>query len=618
MKIPLFEAQTEWNEPEEYPDLRRYEEISIDLETRDPDLKSKGSGSVIGNGDVVGIAVAVPGRKFYFPIAHGAGPNMDKKKTLEWFKDILLSDSIKIFHNAMYDVCWIRSMGLKINGQIVDTMIAASLIDENRYRFDLNSLSWDYLGHGKNEAALNEEAKSRGLDPKADMWQLPAMYVGSYAEKDAELTLELWQIFKKELIHQDIESIFQLETDLFPCLVDMKFLGVRVDVERAHKLKQQLTLQEKELLHQIKKETGVEVQLMAARSVAKVFDKLGLTYERTAKSQAPSFTKNFISNHEHPVVRMIAKAREVNKAHTTFIDTIVKHEHKGRIHADINQIRSDQGGTVTGRFSYSNPNLQQLPARNKDLGPMIRSIFIPQEGHTWGCFDYSQQEPRLVVHYAALHKFPSVNDVIDNYENDTSTDFHQVVADMAKIPRSQAKVINLGLFYGMGKAKLQAELGVSKDKAVELFDQYHAKVPFVKQLMNSASNRAQERGQIRTLLGRLCRFHLWEPNQFGMHKALPHEEALQEHGPGIRRAYTYKSLNKLIQGSAADMTKKAMLDLYNEGIVAHIQIHDELCVSVENETHAKKIVDVMENAVTLEVPNKVDYEKGKTWGDING
>jgi len=618
MKVPLFEAQTEWNEPEEYPDLRKYDEIAIDLETRDPDLKSKGSGSIIGNGEVVGIAVAVPGRKFYFPIAHGSGPNMDRKKTLEWFKDICESDAIKIFHNAMYDVCWIKSMGLKINGQIVDTMIAASLIDENRFRFDLNSLSWDYLGHGKNEAALNEEAKSRGLDPKADMWQLPAMYVGSYAEKDAELTLELWQIFKKELVHQDVESIFELETDLFPCLVDMRFLGVRVDVQRAHKLKQQLTLQEEELLHKIKKETHIDVQLMAARSVAKVFDKLGLPYERTAKSQAPSFTKNFISNHSHPVVRMIAQAREVNKAHTTFIDTIIKHEHKGRIHADINQIRSDYGGTVTGRFSYSNPNLQQLPARNKDLGPMIRSIFIPEEGHTWGCFDYSQQEPRLVVHYAALHKFPSVNDVIDNYENDTSTDFHQVVADMAKIPRSQAKVINLGLFYGMGKAKLQAELGVSKDKAAELFDQYHAKVPFVKQLMNSASNRAQERGQIRTLLGRLCRFHLWEPNQFGMHKALPHEEALQEHGPGIRRAYTYKALNKLIQGSAADMTKKAMLDLYKSGIVAHIQIHDELCVSVRDDEHAQKIVEVMENAVTLEVPNKVDYEKGKTWGDING
>ena len=211
-----------------------------------------------------------------------------------------------------------------------------------------------------------------------------------------------------------------------------------------------------------------------------------------------------------------------------------------------------------------------------------------------------------------------MNDVIENYENDTSTDFHQVVADMAKIPRSQAKVINLGLFYGMGKAKLQAELGVSKDKAAELFDQYHAKVPFVKQLMNSASNRAQERGQIRTLLGRLCRFHLWEPNQFGMHKALPHEDALREHGPGIRRAYTYKALNKLIQGSAADMTKKAMLELYKEGIIPHIQIHDELDLSIKDDTEAKKVIEIMEEAVKLEVPNKVDYEFGNNWGDIYG
>jgi len=617
MKVPLFEAQTEWNEPEEYPDLRQYDEIAVDLETRDPSLKTLGSGAVIGNGEVVGIAVAVPGRKFYFPIAHGSGPNMDRKRTLEWFQDILNTKAIKIFHNAMYDVCWIRQMGLKIEGLIVDTMIAASLVDENRFRYDLNSLSWDYLGHGKSEAALVEAAKSRGLDPKQDLWQLPAMEVGSYAEKDAELTLELWQVFKKEIIHQDVESIFNLETDLFPCLVDMKFLGVRVDSDKASRLKQELETEEKKILSSISKETTLEPQIWAARSIAKVFDKLSLPYERTAKTGAPSFTKNFLQEHKHPVVQMIAKAREINKAHTTFIDTILRYEHKGRIHADINQIRSDQGGTVTGRFSYSNPNLQQIPARNKDLGPLIRSLFLPDEGKKWGCFDYSQQEPRLVVHYASLHKFPSVYDVVDNYENDSGTDFHQVVADMAQIPRTQAKTINLGLFYGMGKAKLQAELGVSKEKAAELFDQYHAKVPFVKQLMNSAMNRAQERGQIRTLLGRLCRFHLWEPNSFGMHKAMPHEEALQEHGPGIKRAYTYKSLNKLIQGSAADMTKKSMLDLYKEGIIAHIQIHDELCVSVESDEQAKKIVEVMENAVKLEVPNKVDYEYGKNWGTIN-
>ena len=616
MIIPKFEAQKEWTTPSEFPDLRQHDEIAIDLETKDPDLKSKGSGSVIGHGKVVGIAVAIQGASWYFPFAHGNGPNMDRKKVLKWFKDTLECSATKIFHNAMYDVCWIRNLGLKINGLIVDTMIAASLINENRFKYDLNSLGWDYLGHGKSEATLIEAAKEWGIDPKAEMWKLPAIHVGQYAEKDASLTFELWQEMKKEILAQDIESIFNLETDLFPCLVDMKFKGVRVDVEKAHRLKAQLLAQEKELLQEIKKETQIDAQIWAARSIAKVFDKLKLSYERTEKTQAPSFTKNFLSTHKHPLVQKIAKAREINKAHTTFIDTIIKHEHKGRIHADINQIRSDQGGTVTGRFSYSNPNLQQIPARNKDLGPLIRSLFIPEENHIWGCFDYSQQEPRLVAHYASLYKFPSVFEVIDAYSEDVKTDFHKMVADMAQIPRLQAKTINLGLFYGMGKTKLQAELGVTKDKAKELFDQYHAKVPFVKQLMSSASNRAQERGQIRTLLGRLCRFPLWEPNYFGMHKALPHEEALREHGPGIKRAYTYKALNKLIQGSAADMTKKSMLELYKEGIIAHIQIHDELDISIKDDKEAKHIVKIMEAAVDLEVPNKVDYESGKTWGDI--
>jgi DNA polymerase I-like protein with 3'-5' exonuclease and polymerase domains len=617
MKIPKFEAQTEWNIPTEFPDLRQVDEIAIDLETRDPDLIKKGSGSVIGNGEVIGVAVATAHYKGYFPIGHQGGGNMDKQKVLLWLKDVLAADSIKIFHNAMYDVCWLRAMGLKINGRVVDTMIAAAVTDENRFRYDLNSLSWKYNGFGKNEAALAEAAAEWGIDPKSEMYKLPSLHVGSYAERDAEATYGLWQEMKKEILHQDLESIFDLETDLFPCLVDMRFKGVRVDVEGAHKIKKELIEQEHKLLYEIKRETNIDTQIWAARSISEVFDVLRLEYPRTDKTQAPSFTKNFLQEHKHPVVNMIAKAREINKAHTTFIDSILRYQHKGRIHAEINQLRNAGGGTVTGRFSYQNPNLQQIPARNKDLGPKIRSLFIPEDGCKWGCFDYSQQEPRLVVHYAALYKLPSVYDVVDAYETDPDSDFHQTVADMADIPRSQAKTINLGLFYGMGKNKLQAELGVTKDKAAELFNTYHNRVPFVKQLMEKASNRAQDRGQIRTLLGRLCRFHLWEPNQFGMHKAMTHEEALREHGPGIKRAYTYKALNKLIQGSAADMTKKSMLELYKEGIIPHIQIHDELDLSIESDEQAKKIIEIMENAVTLEVPNKVDYESGKNWGSIN-
>jgi DNA polymerase I-like protein with 3'-5' exonuclease and polymerase domains len=610
---PIFKPQTEWLPPQDFPDLSKYDEISIDLETKDPDLKTMGSGSITGRSNIVGIAVAVQDWKGYYPIAHEGGGNMDKNMVMKWFQDVLNTDAVKIFHNAMYDVCFIRAAGLKINGVIVDTMIAGSLVDENRFRYDLGSLGRDYVGIGKNEAVLKETADLWGVDHKAEMYKLPAMYVGEYAEQDADLTLKLWQEMKKQMYHEDVEDIFKLETELFPCLVDMRFLGVRVDTEAAYGLKQQLIEEEKECLHKVKKETSVDVQIWAARSIEKVFQKLNLPYDLTAKTSSPSFTKNFLQNHPHPVVKQIARAREINKSHTTFIDTILKHQHKGRIHAEINQIRSDSGGTVTGRFSYNNPNLQQIPARNKELGPRIRSLFIPEEGCTWGCFDYSQQEPRLVTHYAALDGLYGVDEVLDSY-NEGEADFHQIVSDMANIPRSQAKTINLGLFYGMGKNKLQAELGVSKEDAEDLFRTYHDKVPFVKMLMESVMRRAQDKGRVRTLLGRRCRFNLWEPNQFGIHKALSHEDALAEHGPGIKRAFTYKALNKLIQGSAADMTKKAMVDLYKEGIIPHIQVHDELDISVNN--NADKIKEIMESAVDLEVPNKVDYESGPNWGQI--
>ena len=615
MQKLIFKPQTEWLPPTEFPNLSKYDEIAIDLETKDPDLMKMGSGSVTKNGEVVGIAVAVEGWCGYYPIAHEGGGNMDFRMVLNWITDVLKTPSTKIFHNAMYDICWLRSMGLTINGKIVDTMIAAGLCDENQMRYDLNSCSKKYTGLTKDESALYAAAKEWGVDAKGEMYKLPAMYVGQYAEKDASITLQLWQVLKREIESQDIESIFNLETELFPCLVNMKFLGVRVDVEAAHQLKDKLSSEEKECLLKVKKETGVDTQIWAARSIAQVFEKLRLPFDRTEKTNSPSFTKNFLQNHPHPVVKHIARAREINKAHTTFIDTIIKHSHKGRIHAEINQLRGDNGGTVTGRFSYSNPNLQQIPARNKELGPMIRSLFIPEEGHTWGVFDYSQQEPRLVVHYSALQNLYGVDSVLDSY-NEGNADFHTIVADMAQIPRSQAKTINLGLFYGMGKNKLQAELGVSKEKSDELFKQYHEKVPFVKMLMDNVMQRAQSRGQIRTLLGRLCRFHLWEPNMFGMHKALPHDAALMEHGPGIRRAFTYKALNKLIQGSAADMTKKAMLELYKERIIPHIQVHDELDISVKSKEHADKIKQIMESAVDLEVPNKVDYDSGPNWGTI--
>jgi DNA polymerase I-like protein with 3'-5' exonuclease and polymerase domains len=615
-QIPLFTPETEWVMPDELKDLRGAKEIAIDLETCDPQLKELGSGNVIGKGHIAGIAVAVEGWSGYYPIHHEQGGNMDKKLVLQWLQEILNQENTTfIFHNAMYDVCWLRSSGLKIKGKIVDTMIAASLIDENRLSYRLDILSKHYVGIGKDESILLEAAKEYGLDAKADMWRLPALFVGQYAERDAESTLKLWQRLKVELYNQELMDIFNLETRLFPCLVDMRFKGVRVDLEKAENIKKNLIQREQKIIHRIKELTGIDVEIMAARSIAKAFDKLNLPYDRTEKSNEPSFTKNFLQNHPHELPKSIAEARELNKAHTTFIDSITKHAHKGRIHADINQIRSDQGGTVTGRFSMSNPNLQQIPARHPELGPMIRSIFIPEENCKWGSFDYSQQEPRILVHYAKLQNLDGVHEIVDAYKKGNA-DFHQVVADMAGIERKQAKTINLGLMYGMGKNKLMAELGLMKESAEKLIRQYHTKAPFVKQLMDNVSRKANDRGKIRTLLGRACHFDLWQPVQFGVFKPLQLEQARKEYDEPLKRAFTYKALNKLIQGSAADMTKKSMVSLYENGIIPHIQIHDEVDISVESAKKAEEIIEIMEQAVQLEVPNKVDYESGDNWGDI--
>jgi len=657
----MYKATTEWNSPTSFPDLKDHKYIAIDLETRDPGLKSRGSGALIGEGEIVGIAVAVEGWSGYYSFGHektsGQQANhFDEISVMSWIKVVCALPSTKIFHNAMYDVCWLKAYGVKINGHIVDTMVMAALVDENKFSYSLNSVSYEWLGEVKDESLLTQTAKEWGINPKAEMWKLPDMYVGSYAEKDAELTLKLFKKLSVEIKRQDLTQVFDLETQLFPCLIDMKIKGVRVDVQKAHTIKQRLASQEESLLLEVKKETGIEPQIWAARSIARVFEKLKLSFDKTEKTGAPSFTKNFLQEHKHPIVNKIAKAREINKAHTTFIDTIIKYEHKGRIHADINPIRGEGGGTVTGRFSYSNPNLQQIPARNKQIGPMIRSLFIPEDNHKWGCFDYSQQEPRLVVHYAAtsqgLRDAEEVKKIVEEFNNN-EVDFHQIVADMAEISRTQAKTINLGLFYGMGKAKLQAELGVSKDEAETLFNKYHDRVPFVKDLMSNTSSSASSSGYITTLLKRRCRFDKWELNEYNpgvlsppMTKAEAIEKSIVKQfetekvrnkyklemneitldqiksniRPKVRRAFTYKALNKLIQGSAADMTKKAMLNLYREGIIPHIQVHDELDISVKSPEQAKKIIEIMEDAVKKEmkIPNKVDYESGDNWGEIKG
>ena len=651
------------NTPEDL-DLKGIDTVAVDIETYDPNLKTKGLGAIRNDGFICGIAVATGKDTSYFPLHHSDTELTMGKKLKIWKvlnEKIFQNEKItKVFHNAMYDVCWIRAVtGSMIKGRIVDTMIAASVIDENRFRYSLDALSKDYIGDSKYKYDLQKKTLewSGGMvkDPMSNMHKLPSSIVKDYAKQDVDLTFRLWNLFNKKLdevlyTKEDGEQktcrkIFELETKLFPCLVDMKFKGVKIDVQKAKKFGEHLKKRRDQIVTAIRKRTTKKVDIWAAASIKILLDHLDIKdYKVTPKSKMPQLPKDYLKTHSNKCLRMIAKAREYDKAANTFVDGLLDYVHNDRIHADINQIRSDQGGTVTGRFSMSNPNLQQIPARGF-MGKKMREMFLPEEGHDWTSLDYSQQEPRIVVHYAIKLGLPGTDELHKEFDKEDA-DFHQIVADMAKISRTQAKTINLGLFYGMGKLKLQKELGLDRVNARKLFDEYHNKVPFVRQLSQDLIQFAKDNRLLFTLHDRFCRFNKWETtdrewnpetNRFNEVPLYTEQEARQAFKAEILEkykenkvdkdymdhfekyytpAFTYKALNRLIQGSAADMTKKAMVDLYERGIVPHIQIHDELCLSVKSEEDIQTVKEVMESTIILEIKNKVNYKKGKNWGII--
>ena len=530
-------------------------------------------------------------------------------------KDVCALPCRKIFHNASYDVGWLQSYGIKVEGEIVDTMIAGCLIDENRYSYSLNALAKEYLGEIKAEQGLRESAQLYGVDPKNEMWKLPSEHVGHYAEQDSKLTYNLWQRFKHEIVKQNLTTIWELERDLLPYLIEIRSRGIRVDTDGAEKLKIDFKQKEKTTLQNIKKLVGKDVDIWAARSIATAYDTLGIEYPKTIKTKEPSFTQQWLNDDANDISKLIVQARELNKFHNTFINSILKYTHKGRIHAEINQLRGNNGGTVSGRLSMSNPNLQQLPARNKDFGNLIRGLFLPEEGEKWVALDYSQQEPRVAVHYSLALDFDGAKEIAKAYESGDG-DFHQSVADLCGIDRKSAKSISLGLMYGMGKNKLANMLGLTFDEASSLIDKYNRKAPFLKMLSDKCMDKAQNEGVIRTKLGRKCRFDLFEPKDFGVHQAEKFENASAKYGAkNIKRAYTYKSLNRLIQGTSADSTKKAMLDCATLGHLPLLQVHDELCFSIKDKKDIDIIKETMENCVEFLVPMKVDVAIGDNFGE---
>ena len=610
------EVKAEWLHPTEFPSMKGRDVVAIDLETCDTDLKKMGPGWPRKVGDVIGIAISSGDFTAYYPIAHEGGGNMDRSIIIEYIKEICEDESIqKVFHNAQYDIGWLSVLNIEVKGYIHDTMIAAALLNENRYSFTLNSMVSEYLGEFKNESLLKAKAEELGIDPKAEMYKLPAEFVGEYAEADARLTWRLHERLISEIEKEDLFKVYDVECRLIRVIFNMTKRGVRVDMDRALALKKKLLVKEKNYLKRIKDITGSDVQVWAARSVAQAFDNVNLEYPRTALG-APSFTQTFLDTHAHELPRMITKARVLNKLQGTFVDGISKYIHNGRLHAHINQIRGDSGGTVTGRFSMYAPNLQQMPIRN-EFGSELRKIFIPEQSEYWLSADYSQQEPRILTHFAVLNKNEGATEVQEAFVK--GLDFHKQTAEMAGIDRKLAKTIGLGVMYGMGYKKMAVDLDISPMEAREMLKEFRSKVPFMQGMLEAVMNRANQVGSIRTYLGRRCKFDLFEPAWYDpgvFHKALPHDEATTKWGGSIKRAGTYKALNRLIQGTAADQTKKAMVDIYEQlGIIPLIQVHDELNCSVKSDKEATEIKNIMETCIDLKVPSNVDYKMKDNWGD---
>ena len=655
-QLPLFDVDSSWSPPDILPEWQNADIIAIDLETNDPNLKDSGPGWPWRGGHVAGYAIALgyaqrPAEAFYLPVGHEQGGNLDGALVRRYMASIAGAQIPKVFHNSLYDLGWMWADGIEqVRGPLHDTQVAAGLLDENRMSYSLDNLTKDWLGTGKDEEHLIKAGavwgyKSAG-SVKSNMWRMPPKHVGPYAEADARETLALWHYTQERLARENLLSLYDLEMRLIPLLVEMRKRGIRVDESRAEQAREEVLNLEKDQHRLLKKKYDVTVDVWSADSVAKAFDKVGLSYPYTPKG-SPSFTKEFLESHPHELPHTIRQIRKYSKTINTFIDGAVgRHNHNGRIHSQLHPMKSDIGGTVSGRLSSSDPNLQQATGHDPVLAPIVRGLLLPEDGEAWGALDYSSQEPRLTLHYAFLTGQEGAADAVEQFQRDPRTDYHQMVADICGISRKQAKPINLGLPYGMGEAKLCHSLGlpiswmvkvndrweasetrsetypcyeVAGPEGKAILDQFHERLPYMKGLMNTTSNLAAQRGYIRTLLGRRCRFDLWEPKRgkgLPVSKEQAEEKATHDkRWSSIRRAYTHKALNRLIQGSAADQTKMAMVQMWDSGIVPILQMHDEIDLSVGSEKQWRDAEEIMRNCVDLKVPVIVDCEFGSNWGN---
>lgn len=670
LQLGFFTPKSAWAPPSmsELPSWKGAKRIAIDCETRDPQIRTLGPGA-LRDGYTVGWGFAIDGGpKHYLPMRHEGGDNLPVEAVLGYLrKQVKEFTGDYVGANLSYEVDYGYADGFEWNpeAKFRDIQIADPLIYELHMSFSLANIAKRYDVEGKDESLLVDAARSFGLDPKQGLWRLPARFVGAYCEQDCASPLEI--LAKQEVImnQRGLESIWELETDVLPCLVRMRRRGVLIDQDRLAQIELWAENEERQALAYIKHETGVQVPyggVWKPDALAPALQAIGMRLSKTSTG-APQIDKALLAGANHPVATAILRARKVNKIRTTFAESIRRYMIKGRIHCSFHQIaredeEGDQKGVRYGRLSAGDPNMQQQPSPDRDpeIAGEWRKIFIPEPGTIWGCNDYSQQEPRWTTHFAALMDLPKARQAAERYQNDPSTDNHEMMTRLIhgdtqvdawlaekspnfKVNRGYSKNIFLGLCYGEGGAKLCHDIGkptrwahisgwgqrrvleyfenrhdamrykmdtgkgyikeMAGEEGQQILDNFDTEVPYVRKLAEKATERAEQNGIVRTVLGRQLNFERKDDGTYD---------------------YTHKALNRIIQGSSADQTKLALVELDRAGHYIQLQVHDEMDGSFASIKDAKEVGDIMRDCILSRnkpwVPFKVDTECGPSWGEV--
>jgi DNA polymerase I-like protein with 3'-5' exonuclease and polymerase domains len=544
---------------------------------------------------------------------------------------------------------WIQAIfNIPLPANVDDTMAMASMVDENLFSFSLDNLCKEFGLPGKDESLLRDYTslyRIKENEIKKFMHDYPADQVGPYAEQDAVSTLDLAKKLRPIIVQENLTAAYQVERELMPITLKMKQRGIRVDVEKARTTINDLLVRCHEDRKTMATQLGMtSVEMKQIRSSKWILDQFARfeikNYPRTPRSQSykdgqPSLEKNYMASHNHWFPRAVQSIKHRTDLAEKFLDKfIIKYAYHGRVHPSINQFRSETGGARSHRFSYSDPPLQQIPSRDEDYAATIRSCFLPEEGEQWCSIDYRQQEYRLIVFVAEVLKCRGAKQAGDRYRNDPSTDFHDYVASITRLPRRRAKDVNFAKSYGAGVKKFALMTGMSEDEAITVMDQYDAELPFVREAAERYSRIAKEHGYIKLIDGARNHFNLFEPKELrtivkdttSCHMKVLLERLSDPNSTwgrakmtmhDFKLAFTRKAFNRMIQGSAARQVKKAMVDVYKAGFQPILQLHDELCFSVTSRDEALACAKIMEKAMPIiSIPMLTDVKLGPSWGEL--